>query len=429
MNFQVGETIGDYEIVGVLGRGGMGKVFRVRNQISDRIEAMKIVLPDLEGDRELAERFLREIKVHATLDHPNIARLRTALRIDNRIVMILELVDGASLDEILDRGPIPKADAIRYGGQILSALGYAHSLGIIHRDLKPANIIVNKAGLVKLTDFGIAHTIGAPKLTRPGLAFGSLYYMSPEQFGARAVDARSDLYSLGITLFEMLTGTRPIEGDSEYSIMKAHVEKVPVPPADMDPELAAILLKSLSKEPERRFQSAEEFRTALESFGRGALPQTSRTAERANADVASSLDPAVLARVEAYLLPALGPIAKHLVTKVARQSTTVAELYKKLAEQIPQQREREAFLKSGGVEVESTASVSKSTTAPAPGWDAAVLKTAKQQLAAYIGPIASIVVERAARRAHNLRDLYEALATEIPTQRDREKFLKTIGHG
>src|ERR1700689_5975066 len=149
MNFQVGETIGDYEIVGVLGRGGMGKVFRVRNQISDRIEAMKIVLPDLEGDRDLAERFLREIKVHATLDHPNIARLRTALRIDNRIVMILELVDGASLDEILDRGPIPKADAIRYGGQILSALGYAHSLGIIHRDLKPANIIVNKAGLVK----------------------------------------------------------------------------------------------------------------------------------------------------------------------------------------------------------------------------------------------------------------------------------------
>ena len=308
MSFQVGETIGDYEIVGVLGRGGMGKVFRVRNQISDRIEAMKIVLPDLEGDRDLAERFLREIKVHATLDHPNIARLRTALRIDNRIVMILELVDGAGLDEMLDRGPIPAADAIRYGAQILSALAYAHSLGVIHRDLKPANIIVNRAGSVKLTDFGIARAAGAPKITRPGLAFGSLYYMAPEQFGGGAVDARSDLYSLGITLFEMLTGARPIEGDSEYSIMKAHVEKIPVAPADMDPELAAILLKSLAKDPGRRFQSAEEFRSALELFGRGALSQASRSAERDYAGVAPSLDPAILARVEAYLLPALGPI-------------------------------------------------------------------------------------------------------------------------
>jgi serine/threonine protein kinase len=193
MSFQVGETVGDYEIVGVLGRGGMGKVFRVRNQISDRIEAMKVVLPDLEEDRDLAERFLREIKVHATLDHPNIARLRTALRIDNRLVMILELVDGEGLDAALDRGPIRTGDAIRYGTQILSALAYAHSLGVIHRDLKPANIIVNRAGSLKLTDFGIARTAGAPKITRPGMAFGSLYYMAPEQFGGGTVDARSDL--------------------------------------------------------------------------------------------------------------------------------------------------------------------------------------------------------------------------------------------
>jgi serine/threonine protein kinase len=343
--------------------------------------------------------------------------------------MIIELVDGAGLDEMLERGPIPKADAVRYAVQILSALGYAHSLGIIHRDLKPANVIVNRAGSVKLTDFGIAHTAGAPKITRPGLAFGSLYYMSPEQFGAGAVDARSDLYSLGITLFEMLTGARPITGDSEYSIMKAHCEKIPVPPADMDPELAAMLLKSLAKDPGRRFQSAEEFRSALEYFGRGSLSRTSTTAERPYADVAPSLDPAILARVEAYLLPALGPIARHLVTKAARQSASVAELYKKLAEQIPQQREREAFLQSCGVEVGSTASVSRSVSAPASGWDGAVLKAGKLQLAAYIGPIAGIVVERAAKRAHNPRELYEALAAEIPSQGDRDKFLKSIGRG
>lgn len=422
MSFEIGDTLGDYQIMGVLGRGGMGKVFRVRNLISDRTEAMKIVLPDLEADKDLGERFLREIKVHAILDHPNIARLRTALRIDNRLVMILELVEGASLNERLESGPIPTADAIGYAAQILSALGYAHSLGIIHRDLKPANIIVNQSGVVKLTDFGIARSAGAAKITRPGVAFGSLYYMSPEQFRAGAVDARSDLYSLGITLFEMITGRRPIEGDSEYSIMKAHVEVTPAIPANMEPALAGILLKSLAKEPGDRFQSAEEFLAALRRLAGGAAVET--TTARGVPEVLSAIDPAQLARIEAYLLPALGPIARHLITKVARQSATLPELYRKLAEQIPQPGEREAFLDS--VKIAPGGAASPASGGTPSGWDPALLKAAKQKLAPYIGPIASVIVERAARRARSPQELYEIVAAEIPSKSDRDKFLMSV---
>src|SRR5580698_4346587 len=139
MALQIGNTVGDYEIIGVLGKGGMGTVFRVRNLLSDRMEAMKVVLPDLSSDPGLADRFLREIRLHASLEHPNIAALRTALRIDNQVLMIMELVEGVSLDERLREGTLDPWSSIRYVDQILSALDLAHSRGIIHRDIKPAN--------------------------------------------------------------------------------------------------------------------------------------------------------------------------------------------------------------------------------------------------------------------------------------------------
>jgi len=214
MTFQVGEKVGDYEIVGILGRGGMGKVFRVRNLLTNRLEAMKIVLPDTAASPEMADRFLREIRVHASLDHPHIAQLRTALRIENHVVMIIELVEGEGLDECLRQGIVDVLDGIRYVGQVLSALDYAHARGVIHRDIKPANIIVTQ-GTVKLTDFGIARAPGDRSFTRSGVALGSLYYMSPEQVRTEPIDGRSDLYSVGVTLYEIATGKRPFEGASD----------------------------------------------------------------------------------------------------------------------------------------------------------------------------------------------------------------------
>jgi serine/threonine protein kinase len=282
MDYEIGSRAGDYKILDVLGAGGMGKVYKVQNVISDRIEAMKVLLPNLEGDPELADRFIREIKVQASLDHPNIASLHTALRLDNQLMMLMEYVEGVTLEHMLKSGPIPINRAVDYVAQVLSALAYAHAHGVVHRDIKPANMILTPKGAIKLMDFGIAKLTADRKLTQTGATVGSLFYMSPEQIkGATDLDARSDLYSLGVALYEIVTGARPFQGDSEYSIMSAHLEKTPVPLLQIDPSLPpalnAVVLMSIEKDPAKRFQSADAFRNALLSVVpqlAAATPQT-----------------------------------------------------------------------------------------------------------------------------------------------------------
>jgi serine/threonine-protein kinase len=271
MAFEPGNRIGDYEVVQVLGAGGMGKVYKVRNVISDRVEAMKVLLPNLEGDPELADRFIREIKVQASLQHPNIAALHTAARVENQLLMLMEFVEGTSLDKLLKQGPMSAPEAIRVTIATLEALGYAHERGIIHRDIKPANIMLTPQGHVKLMDFGIARLASDPRVTQTGRTVGSLFYMSPEQINGKQLDARSDLYSLGISLYEMVTGKRPFDGDSDFSIMAAHLQQMPIPPVELDPRVPAplneLILTSLAKNPDERFQSAAAFRKALLSLG------------------------------------------------------------------------------------------------------------------------------------------------------------------
>lgn len=269
MDLQIGSTIGDYQVVGILGAGGMGKVYKVRNVISDRVEAMKVLLPDLATEADLANRFLREIKVQASLEHTNIAALHTAVRIDNQLLMLMEFVEGVTLEQRLrDGGPLGAPEAVYYISQALSALDYAHEHGVIHRDIKPANMIVTPGGVLKLMDFGIAKGATDHKLTQTGTTLGSLYYMSPEQIqGAANLDGRADLYSVGVSLYELVTGRRPFDGDSQFAIMAAHLEKTPVPPITVDPRLPQalndVILLSVAKDPNARFQTAGAFRNAL----------------------------------------------------------------------------------------------------------------------------------------------------------------------
>jgi len=197
MSFHPGDIVGDYQILSVLGHGGMGAVYRVRNVLSHREEAMKVVLEERESNSQAAERFLREIRVQAGLRHPNIAELRTAVRVDHRVLMILELVDGWSVGNKLQDGPMRVDEAFRVIDDVLSALDYAHKRGVVHRDIKPANIMVTAQGQTKLMDFGIARSANEERITETSAAVGSLLYMSPEQIQASVADERSDLYSLG----------------------------------------------------------------------------------------------------------------------------------------------------------------------------------------------------------------------------------------
>jgi eukaryotic-like serine/threonine-protein kinase len=283
MQGEVNQRLGDYEILGVLGAGGMGRVYRVRHVISDRIEAMKILLPDLAGRQDLADRFLREIKLVASLNHPNIATLCTALTIDNQLVMVMEFVDGVTLSQKLEAGPIRIPDAVGYLDQALSALGYAHSKGIIHRDIKPANMMLTPSGAVKLMDFGIAHADTQRALTQTGTTLGSIDYMSPEQIMGQATDARSDLYSVGVSCYEMVTGQRPFRASSDFELMAAHVKEMPKNPIEIQPwmpaRLSEIIMKSIAKAPEDRFQKAEDLRDALRTVNLTPVPGGKTTIE------------------------------------------------------------------------------------------------------------------------------------------------------
>ena len=287
MSDETPQIIGDYEILGLLGAGGMGRVYKVRNVITDRIEAMKVLLPEISGQEEVAARFLREIKVLAALNHPNIATLHTALTIDNQLLMIMEYVEGLALSAVLARGPIPPAEALTYIDQLLGALSFAHQRHVIHRDIKPANMMLTPDGTVKLMDFGIARTEDETSLlTAPGSTLGSINYMSPEQVKGEKTDERSDLYSLGISLYELVTASRPFVGDTSYAMMAAHVNQPPRPPIelqpDMPPGLNQIILTSIAKSPADRFQTADAFRHAVKGVLREL--QESKTVVQASYD-------------------------------------------------------------------------------------------------------------------------------------------------
>jgi serine/threonine protein kinase len=270
MSLHVGEAIGDYRVIGIIGAGGMGQVFQVEHKITKRKEAMKVLIADL-ADETQVQRFKREIEVQARLNHPNIAAVHNAFRLKDRIVLVLEFVEGQTLENLLKQGRPPLETGIDYIRQTLEALDYAHHNGVIHRDVSTANLMITENGLVKLMDFGVAKSLGDLRLTDGGSMIGSLYYMSPEQVkGSIDPDPRSDIYSAGAILFEIVTGKKPFDYEDRFSLMVAQVEEQPRLPTLIDPELPTelddIILKALAKEPSHRYSSAQDFLAALRTI-------------------------------------------------------------------------------------------------------------------------------------------------------------------
>jgi len=273
---RTGRTLGSCKVGQKLGEGGMGQVYQGYHPMLDRSVAIKILPPALVESEEMQARFLQEARIAAALRHPNIVQVYDFGESEGLIYMTMEYVDGTSLKERLaqlraEGEVMPITQAVEIARQIADALAYAHARGAIHRDLKPANILLTPQGQAILVDFGLAVLHGGPRYTEPGKVWGSPSYIAPEQLGdVPRTDARSDVYSLGVILYEMVTGRPPFKGDSVMEILWQQANAPPRPPhelaPDVSPELEAIILKTLAKRPAERFATAQELADALKAL-------------------------------------------------------------------------------------------------------------------------------------------------------------------
>ncbi|MBA2297603.1 MAG: serine/threonine protein kinase, partial [Actinobacteria bacterium] len=302
---------GRYQISRKLGAGGMANVYLAEDQDLGRRVAIKILDDRHARDDQFVERFRREAQNAGGLSHPSIVSIYDRGEAEGTYYIAMEYVEGRTLKElIVARGPSPIGIAIDYTRQILSALRFAHRSGIVHRDIKPHNVIVDSDGRVKVMDFGIARA-GTSQMTEAGSIIGTAQYLSPEQARGAPVDQTSDLYSTGIVLYELLTGSVPFNGDTPVEIAMKHLSKTPEPPSTHRPEIPRdldyVILRALAKEPSERYHSAEEMDADLERFGRG-IGVSAETAEAATsvlsrtevADALTTVRPATAAGTTTY---------------------------------------------------------------------------------------------------------------------------------
>lgn len=313
----VGNSIGPYEILNVIGEGGMGIVYKGVHRTLDQEVAIKALSGGLSFNTEMRERFLQEARIQAKLTHPNIVNLLNFIEETDTFYLVMEFIEGETLEDLLKRvGLIPPEKAIDISLQVLSALHFAHEKGVIHRDIKPSNIMISKSGLVKITDFGIAKIMGSKRLTATGVRPGTLWYMSPEQVKGKDVDARSDIYSFGVTLYQVVTGKVPFDAESDYDIMRAHVEIEPIPPKEAYPHLPeyieATILKSLAKEPSGRFQNAREMAVALQG-DRTNAPVSFLNSDEDRSPLQPTLWDSLLTTITSYRLKISGVAAALLI--------------------------------------------------------------------------------------------------------------------
>jgi len=261
-----------YRIIAKLGVGGMGVVYQAVDERTNQLVAIKTLPPTLAMDREFVRRFQREAEALAQLDHPNIVKLIETFEEDDNHYIVMEYIDGITLTQLLAYGPLSVERARDIALQVCDALAYAHSRGIIHRDIKAGNIMVTKEGVVKVTDFGIARMVTATLLTRTGGGFVSPQTVPPEVVKGEKADSRSDVYSLGVVLFQMLTGRLPFQGEEPLALAYQHVNVPPPQPRQFNPQipkdLEAVVLRALAKDRRTRYQSVNAFAADIR---RGAL--------------------------------------------------------------------------------------------------------------------------------------------------------------
>ncbi len=315
----IGQTVGQYKILEKLGEGGMGTVYKAIDVMVERQVAIKMLRAEIARQPELVERFRAEAVTLAKLNSPGIAMLYNFFRSGDDYFMVMEFVSGRTLETLLRQyGAMPWRDAVGVFCKVLDAIEPAHRMGIMHRDIKPANIMLTETFDVKVMDFGIARVLGAARMTREGRMVGTLEYVSPERVRGKETDIRSDIYSLGVVLYEMLSGRLPFESPSDYELMKGHMENAPPPMASLGrqvpPVIESLMMRALAKSPDARYQSCAEFAATLRACLQQQMPADPKPTrfEAPSAQVATP--PPAARKTWAYV--AVGSAAAMIVVAV-----------------------------------------------------------------------------------------------------------------
>jgi serine/threonine-protein kinase len=476
------EQLGKYRIDGVLGKGAMGVVYKAFDPLIERTVALKTIRKELFSDDQQAEligRFKNEAMAAGRLSHPNIVTVYDYGEDSDSAYIAMEFVDGTPLNTLMVAGqPCALSRVAAWMGDLLQALDYAHSRGVVHRDIKPANLLITTGAQVKVSDFGIAR-IESSTLTQVGSMVGTPSYMSPEQLRGDAIDGRSDVFSAGVLLYQLLTGERPFAGAATV-VMQQILHDQPAPPSQLVPTLGRafdqVMERALAKPAAERYPTARAFLDALAAAMRGAGPDpdatkcddSDRTAlgvwrapgsTAADSLATGSLPSGVAAPWKTEALPELepllashiGPMARILLRKEAASADGMDDLCEKLLPHIPTEAGR-AHFQTGITQVKRKLAASGTSTglarpatlattsasvvsnpsgrtairAPVP-FDDAFVELAAQRLTVLIGPIARVVAKRAARRTNDKTEFLQLLAGHIETAPERARFLAEAG--
>jgi serine/threonine protein kinase len=386
--FAPGARLGDYEILAELGGGGMGRVYRARDLTLERIVALKTLAPQFRNDQVLVQRFLKEARAAARLNHPNIVQIYDFGKEGDTYYLAMEYVEGESLAGFLKRGTFTESDAISVTRFTCRALVVAHSEGLIHRDIKPDNLMLTAKGELKLVDLGVAKRVDEDQsLTQTGQALGTPHYISPEQIrAAKDIDGRADIYSLGATMYHLVTGKPPFNGSSSAMVMSLHLYQPVEDPRVLVPDLSEgfshVLQKMMAKDPNDRYSDADAVDRDLYRLEIGEAPEATAPVDSGAATMVS--------------VPSAG---NPTPARMASGKTTV----------------------SGGAKPASSLSVNTTGVSTNPN-----LKTLESELAKHVGPLARVLVKRAARNATTLQQLIGELEKEIPGDKPRRAFRSAV---
>ncbi len=434
----IGEQVGPYKIESIIGAGGMGMIHKAKDTRLDRHVALKCLPPHLTVNKQNRERFLNEAKAVSRLDHPNICTLYDIGETDDKQLYIaMPFYDGYTLDKRMCNGPMPLDDTIAICLQIAEGLHAAHNSGIVHRDIKPANVIVTSKNIVKVLDFGVAKISGV-NLTSTGVSLGTVAYMSPEQLCSETIDARTDIWALGIMFYEMLVGHRPYKGDQApaiiHSVLYADRPDLSVPD-HLPKALNLVIDKALARSVDDRYPSLIEFMQDLRKISNNETitPHSPKNDDRTfdpNAPTKETIahfEQHTIDDLTKELMKHVGPMAPVLVSKAIKISTSMEDLCDKLDQHLPSDGVRQLIRQRFAVGPSSaTLTAERAVVTEGLTLTETQLQCVSDVTTSFIGPIGKLLVNRYSKKSQTTAGLCQLLSEHLDDLADKNELIKKI---